>query len=276
MSKIRIVASMPIPSTLVEFGPFEDASIGDFKISNNFDATPENIAKVKNGCQAAFKENKTAGYCLIEEVQAVFFDMDSTVIKEESIVALGEAVGKSEVISAVTERAMAGELDFSEALRERVALLKGITEEQLVGISSGLTLNDGILEFADHCRAKNVPVFLISGGFMQLAADINMRVGFADYYANLLELKDGALTGLTSGAVVDGQMKQTWLKRKCRELGIDLKNVAAVGDGANDIPMMEVAGTSIGFNPKPILHSYIDSLNSVCDHRMLIPLLFSQ
>jgi len=231
---------------------------------------------VMKACQAAFLLRHTVGFSQLEQPQAVFFDMDATVICEESLVVLASYAGVAAHVAAVTERAMAGELDFRQALVERVALLKGLPESTLAEAAAGLTLMPGIVEFVAFCRRLGVPTFMVSGGFVQLAAGIAAKVGFDGYRASTLGVVDGRLSGLTVGEVVDAQAKLRYVQTTCAELNLDVKAVACVGDGANDGLMLGAAGVAIGHQAKDVLFPVITALNASGDHRFLAPLLFGR
>jgi phosphoserine phosphatase len=274
---MRIVTSYPAPFSMADYEPFRPVIDDQFGLSIVENCTDRDHQHAKKLAKLAFKRGDTAGYCSIPKVQAVFFDMDATVIKEESIVVLGEAVGKSDHIREVTERAMRGEIEFRDALEHRVRLLKGIENSTLDELGHSLELNPGIAEFVAFCREIKVPTFLISGGFMQLAKGVSERVGFTEYFANFLEEgKDGCLTGRVTDPVVDAEMKRTWVLEKCAQYQFKTQDVAAVGDGANDILMMNAVGMGVGYCPKDILKPHVQALNTHGDHRMLAPLLFGR
>ncbi len=202
-------------------------------------------------------------------IRAIFFDMDATVIKEETIVVLAEFAGLSERVSEITERAMKGELDFREALTERVALLKNLPVTILEQAFSRLTLNPGIAEIIGFFKERGIPSYLISGGFLELAGPLAERLGFAGCHANTLGKRLGVLTGEVVGAIVDAEAKRAFLLSTCKELGISPLDACAVGDGANDLPMMLESGDRIGFRPKPVLWPHLTGVNWVGDHRFL-------
>jgi phosphoserine phosphatase len=220
-------------------------------------------------CRAAFAQGITIGWRSVPRIKAVFFDMDATVIAEESLVELSALAGQTEAVTRITERAMAGELDFKSALIERVALIQGLSVDDVQKVISRLTLNTGIQEFVATCTKKNIPTFMVTGGFTEFAAHVQRLVGFVDTRTNTLEMKDGRLTGRVVGDIVDALGKKAFLLEKCAALGIRPEEVAAVGDGANDIPMLKTAGLAVGFRPKPVLLDHIHVLNGIGDHRLL-------
>lgn len=248
----------------------EFAKSGAFAIGSvPLELSPQVIAL----CRKAFARGISIGWQPSFPVKAVFFDMDATVIAEESLVELSAYAGQIEAVSRITERAMAGELDFKSALIERVALIKGLTLDDVKKVLTRITLNTGIREFVDRCTKNNIPTFMVSGGFTQFASYVQKLVGFADTRTNVLEVENGRLTGRIIGDIVDAQGKKAFLLEKCAILGIKPEETCAVGDGANDLPMLQTAGLAVGFKPKKVLLDHIHVLNGVGDHRMLEPFL---
>ncbi len=206
--------------------------------------------------------------------KALFFDMDSTVIGQESIVELARACGKSHEVSEITEKAMAGELDFEEALRQRVGVLENLPESIIDSALDNLTINAGMFDLSEACHKRKIPCFLISGGFEPLAGPIAKKLGFSGYKANNLAIKDGKLTGKLIGDLVDRKMKAIWVEATLDKFSIKAENAVAIGDGANDLDMMDLCGISIGYKPKPILYRHCDALIICDDHRFTIDFLF--
>ena len=186
------------------------------------------------------------------------FDMDSTLIQLESIDAIAEAAGHGEAVAAITERAMQGELDFVEALNERVKMLQGVPEELIFKMSDNLPYTEGADDLMRFLRKFRWRIAIVSGGFTWFADMAAMRWG-ADYVAcNVLEVANGKLTGKLLGPIIDGQAKADALKALMRQYSLPREQVIAVGDGANDIPMLEAAGFGVGFNAKPALAKVAD------------------
>jgi phosphoserine phosphatase len=204
--------------------------------------------------------------------KAVFFDMDSTVIAEESIVELARAAGRQEEVHRITEQAMAGLLDFKAALRQRVAMLRGVSADVIAKVSRTLTINPGMHEFAKAARARGMELHLVSGGFNPLAARIVRELDFQGFRANELAVADGLLTGELSGDIVDADVKASYLVDICRQRGFAPEDVVAVGDGANDLPMLLKAGAALGYHPKAVLLPHIHGA-ILHDHRVLVPAL---
>lgn len=202
----------------------------------------------------------------------VVLDCDSTTIQDEVIELLADAAGTREQVAEVTERAMRGELDFAESLRERVATLAGIPESVFEETYRRVRLTPGIVELISAVHARGGKVGVVSGGFHEvldpLAADLRL-----DYWrANRLEVIDGALTGRLLGAIVDAQAKADALVEWAAAEQIAWGSTVAIGDGANDLKMMEVASLSVGFNAKPVVTEYAD-VSIEQDLREAIPLL---
>ena len=269
----RVVTQLPAHKSLSNYEPFADASSHEFgvRILDNLDNME--MAKLQNACRQLISDGVTVGFSTLPAVKAVFFDMDATVIREESLVELAAYAGVQEQVHQITERAMAGELDFKAALRERVALLRGLDAGAIDILSTQLTLMPGIKELVGHCRARGIPTFMVSGGFVELASFIAEQVGFDGFHANSLGIEHGRLTGEVLGAVVDATGKQEFLLATCTRLGLLPSEVAAVGDGANDLPMLSSAGIAVGHQPKGILWPLLHAANWCGDHRFLVPLL---
>ncbi len=200
---------------------------------------------------------------------SMFFDMDSTVIREESIVELARAAGKQREVHEITERAMAGELDFVSALRARVAMLRGVPASVIDRVKLSLTINPGMHALARSAKIRGWRLFLVSGGFNPLAQQIAQELGFDAYHANELEIKGEELTGQLLGSIVDAEAKAQFLRTTCSRLQLPLETAVVVGDGANDLPMLRLAGAAIGYHPKQVLLPHINGANFY-DHTALI------
>jgi phosphoserine phosphatase len=183
----------------------------------------------------------------------VCFDMDSTLIQTEVIDELAKVAGIGEQVAAITEAAMRGEMDFSESFRRRMALLEGLDESVLAGIAERLPITEGAERLIKHLRHFGYKVAILSGGFTYFANYLKEKLGIDYVYANTLDFKDGKLTGKVVGDIIDGQMKAKLLRQLAEQEGISLEQVIAVGDGANDLPMLSIAGLGIAFHAKPIV-----------------------
>jgi len=183
----------------------------------------------------------------------VCFDMDSTLIQVEVIDELAKAAGVGEQVAAITESAMRGEIDFSESFRQRMALLKGMDESVLKDIAENLPVTEGAARLISHLRHFGYKVAILSGGFTYFANFLKEKLGVDYVYANQLDFENGKLTGKVKGEIVDGQMKAKLLQQIAQQEGISTEQVIAVGDGANDLPMLAIAGLGIAFHAKPLV-----------------------
>ncbi len=183
----------------------------------------------------------------------VCFDMDSTLIQTEVIDELAAAAGVGTQVAAITEAAMRGELDFSESFRRRMALLEGLPESVLAQIAARLPITDGAERLIRTLKALGFRVAILSGGFTYFAEHLQRRLGVDDVHANHLDIANGRVTGKVTGPIVDGARKAALLRELAAREGIRLEQVIAVGDGANDLPMLSIAGLGIAFRAKPVV-----------------------
>lgn len=183
----------------------------------------------------------------------VVFDMDSTLIDAEVIDELAKAAGVGAQVSAITERAMRGELDFQASFRERMALLKGLPVTVLEEVGASLRLTEGAETLISQLRRLGYKTAILSGGFSYFAEQLQQRLGIDYVYANALLVKDGLVTGEVLEPIVDGQRKADLLRELAEREGISLEQTIAVGDGANDLPMLSIAGLGVAFRAKPLV-----------------------
>ena len=181
----------------------------------------------------------------------VCFDMDSTLIQTEVIDELAELAGVGEQVRAITEAAMNGEIDFSESFKQRMALLKGLSEEVLQTVAENLPITKGAHRLMKALKYYGYKTAILSGGFTYFGHYLQKELGIDYVHANELEIKDGKLTGNYLGEIVDGKKKAEYLQAIADKEGIHINQTIAVGDGANDLPMLNLAGLGIAFHAKP-------------------------
>ena len=186
------------------------------------------------------------------DLKLVVSDMDSTLITIECIDEIAASAGLKDQIAEITERAMQGELDFEQSLRHRVALLQGQPENQLAEVyEHKLALSEGAEDFIRDCQAHGIRFLLVSGGFTYFTDRLKTRLGLDWAFANQLEIVDGKLTGKVLGDVIDAQAKADLLNQHRQAIGATRGQVLAIGDGANDIPMLQAAGFGVAYHAKP-------------------------
>jgi phosphoserine phosphatase len=182
--------------------------------------------------------------------------MDSTLISIECIDEIADMVGIKPQVAAITERAMQGELDFAQSLRERVALLKGLSEDDLMRVlNERLQLNPGAKEWIESCKQNKITTLLVSGGFTFFAERVKSMLGLDYAVSNTLEIIDGKLTGRVLGDIVDAQVKANELIKLRDQLGLSAAQTIAIGDGANDLKMMAAAGAGVAYHAKPVVQA---------------------
>ena len=194
----------------------------------------------------------------------ICFDMDSTLIQTECIDELAERAGVGEQVKAITERAMRGEIDFKESFTERVALLKGLDESVMKEIAENLPITEGVERLMFVLKHYGYKIAILSGGFTYFGEHLKRKFGIDYVYANELEIEDGKLTGRYLGEIVDGKRKAELLRLLAQVEKVDIAQTIAVGDGANDLPMLSVAGLGIAFHAKPkVVANAKQSINTI-------------
>ena len=189
----------------------------------------------------------------------VVMDVDSTLIQDEVIDLLAERAGALDEVAAITERAMRGEIDFAESLKQRVALLAGLPAEALDETARRIRLTPGARTLCRTLRRLGFRVCLVSGGFREVIAPLAEQLDVDGLRANELEIVEGRLTGRVAGVIVDRQGKREALEEFAREFGIPVARTVAIGDGANDLDMLDAAGLGIAFNAKPVVQAAADT-----------------
>lgn len=183
----------------------------------------------------------------------VVFDMDSTLIEAEVIDELAKEAGVGDKVSEITEQAMRGEIDFTESFARRVGLLEGLSEDVLESVAARLKMTEGAERLITTLKGLGYKTAILSGGFTYFAKGLQDKLGIDYVYANELEIKNGKVTGQVTGRVVDGQRKAELLDELAKKENIGREQVIAVGDGANDLPMLSRAGLGVAFRAKPLV-----------------------
>lgn len=197
-------------------------------------------------------------------------DVDSTLIQQEVIELLADHAGVMPEVKGITDRAMAGELDFSQSLLHRVKLLRGVPEAVFEQVLVKLELTPGALELIEATHAAGGRVAAVSGGFSQILEPLAKNIGLDFWRANNLEVRDGKLTGEVLGEVIDAEAKAKALRQWKLECDFEVSRTVAIGDGANDIQMLQAADFAVAFRPKPILRQYADL---VIEENSLLPVI---
>lgn len=203
----------------------------------------------EQGIDIAFQRNNV----FRRNRRLVVFDMDSTLIQHEVIDELAKEAGVGEQVAAITESAMRGEIDFKESFRKRLSLLNGLDAGVLEQVARRLRLTEGTERLFNNLKALGYKTAIVSGGFTYFGHHLQRKLGIDYVYANELEIVDGKVTGRVSGEIIDGRRKAELLQEIAAKESISLEQVIAVGDGANDLPMLEAAGLGVAFHAKPIV-----------------------
>jgi len=188
-----------------------------------------------------------------QERKLFVFDMDSTLIQGETIDELAKMAGVGEQVSAVTAAAMRGEIEFQESFRRRVRLLKGLPESRVLEVLERIPLMEGAKRLFRTLKARGAKTAILSGGFTFFGAHLKEKLGVDHVFAHELDVRDGVATGEVRGRIVDGARKVELLREIAALEGIAMEQVVAVGDGANDLPMIRLAGMGVAFHAKPVV-----------------------
>lgn len=198
-------------------------------------------------------------------------DMDSTILQIETLDEIGHAIGKASEIADITAKAMNGDIDFETALRNRVRLLAGLNINQLIEFAlEKLLITQGASTLVKTMRANGATTALVSGGFTVITEIIREKLNFDLCYGNTLVVDSSIVTGNLKPPIIDGDAKAAILDKECKKLEIPKCDTLAVGDGANDIPMLAEAGLGVGFRPKPIVKNHASNIIEHCDLRGIL------
>jgi len=203
----------------------------------------------------------------------VVLDVDSTLIENEVIELLADEAGSGERVAEITFRAMNGELDFEESLRERVATLAGLPASAIDNVRARVRVTTGVPEMIAGVHAAGGRVAVVSGGFHEVIDPIAAELGLDAWRANRLEIVDGVLTGALIPPIIDAEAKADALREWAADAGLPLSQTIAVGDGANDLPMMAVCGLAVGFDAKAPVRDLAHTLLDMRDLSLLLPLM---
>ena len=209
----------------------------------------------------------------LEQAGLLVMDMDSTAIQIECIDEIAKLAGTGEMVSAITERAMRGELDFSQSLRQRVATLKDAPEGILQEVKQHLPLMPGLVETVKELKNHGWKVAIASGGFTYFAEVLQQKLGLDFIAANQFEIIDGKLTGNVQGVIVDAQYKAQTLQQLAQQFNIATENTVAIGDGANDLAMMQVADVGVAYHAKPKVQQLAQVIVNFTDLTALLCIL---
>ena len=225
----------------------------DFLVPATCDCIELPVDTVDENLLKAHADKASTDYLLVrdERPKLALFDMDSTLIEQEVIDQLAAAFGLGDQVSAITERAMRGELDFIASFTERLGLLRGLSESKLDTVYQSLTLMPGADVLTANLSGAGVRLGIVSGGFSYFADQIGERLGMDFVLSNTLECQGGEVTGRVVPPIIDGSMKLQTFESEARALGIMLTETMAVGDGANDIPMLTASGIGVAHHAKP-------------------------
>jgi len=268
----RILADLDINIIRIEQLDYEDHHVLEIVIGAKIVMTNVDILTAL----LQFKEHFEVDIAVQEDTlfrrnkRLIVLDADMTFLQCEVIDELGKEAGIGPDLAAITERAMQGELDFTDALRQRVALLKGLTVEQLERVYERLPLTPGAAELVRILQHLNYKIAIVSGGFQFFISKLKDKYRLNYGFANQLQIEDGAVTGKVEGEIVDAEAKASILSTLAEQEGFSLQQVVAVGDGANDIHMLAKAGLGIAFNAKPIVQQHAQASISIYNLELIL------
>jgi phosphoserine phosphatase len=232
---------------------------------------PATLARMLEMCAHQSKADLVVQPAQGREKKLLIADMDSTMIRQECIDEMADVLGVKPQVAAITERAMQGEIGFQEALRARVALLKGVTLAQMAQIyKQRITFTAGAKYLVRTMRKRGAHTVLVSGGFTFFSERVAREIGFHESHANVLHVKNDILLGTVCDPILDAEAKQAILQRLCEKHLLPLHKAMAVGDGANDAEMVKAAGTGVAFHAKPILQKHAQIRLHFCDLSALL------
>lgn len=258
-ARLERIAALAAPTAITRLGPY---AVRCEKIAYSPALRPT-IEVATQGAQ--LDATYMMGERYLSEFKLVAMDMDSTLITIECIDEIADMQGLKPQVAAITEAAMRGELDFTASLTQRVALLEGLEASALQRVyDERLQLSPGAEKMLAAVKAAGMKTLLVSGGFTFFTERLKERLGLDYTHANELEIVDGKLTGKVIGGIVDAEEKMRTVERVCKELGIATSEAIVMGDGANDLKMMSIAGLSVAFRAKPVVRAQADvALNFV-------------
>ncbi len=269
-----VLSDLHAPVWTLPFGwRFQLASLPGFQMAVSSPLSPAQQQQLRHSVQQQWQSHKTAMAVHRTPPQALFFDFDATVVEEESIVELARHAGVMPAVEDITRRAMNGELDFANALRERVKLLQGLPADLMGDVTRGLTPSAGLLPLTQQAATLNIPYSIVSGGFDAIVAPIAQQYGYTAFLANHLNQENGRLSGTVTSPIVDAQAKARFIQDFKSRHHIPQECVVCIGDGANDIPMMAEGGWRLGHHPKPVLLPHLDGAIFNGDLRLIADLL---
>jgi phosphoserine phosphatase len=250
--------------------PIEDREVIDDRAVNWFvqEALP------KDGCDAIRQEFRVDVFQqkMDQREKKLFLaDMDSTIVAGETLDDMAFKAGLGDKIAAITDRAMRGELDFEQALKTRVGMLAGLSTDIIEETLNELIINSGADQLLTHLKSKEVYCVLISGGFTQFTSVVADRLGFDAHFGNELIIEDSVLTGNVKLPILDKNFKRQKLDDLAKQMDLRPHETMAIGDGANDLPMLKAAGFGVGYYPKPLLK---DTLINRIEHTDLSSLIY--